>query len=228
MILKICIRSLFVIHTHRPAGGYLNDISSPAFNLTYTLSCYLVFMCPRKPCLMPSTYSTLGTTSSVLSAGNCPPIWVADKPKRCQRLNNVFVDDRGFPDKSKYYENLLHNIDGGPILCKLKHSPPSLDEVDPKFFSAYDKSKHGAQLKKDLNLSHLEPSICNQIYALVKKYWSVAMTRVFSSQSRTMSVSLILGMQSPLPSKRYSMGPGRSLSCRPPLLLPRKSAIYDR
>ncbi len=57
---------------------------------------------------------------------------------------------------------------------KLKHPPPSLDEVDPKFFSAYDESKHGAQLKKDLNLSHLEPTVRNQIiYALVKKYWSV-------------------------------------------------------
>jgi hypothetical protein len=58
-------------------------------------------------------------------------------------------------------------------LHKLKHPPPSLDEVDPKFFSAYDESKHGVQLKKDLDLSHLEPTILNQIYVLVKKYWSV-------------------------------------------------------
>jgi hypothetical protein len=123
--------------------------------------------------LKPSAYSTLGTTSSLLPAGNCSPIRVADKPKRHRQLNNVFVDDRGFPDKSKYYKNLLHNIDGGPILCKLKHPPLSLDEVDPMFFSAYDKSKHGAQLKKDLYLSHLEPAVCNQIYTLVKKYWSV-------------------------------------------------------
>jgi hypothetical protein len=85
----------------------------------------------------------------------------------------VFVNDRGFPDKSEYYKNLQHNIDGGPILRKLKHPPPSLDEVDPKFFSAYDEFQHGAQLKKDLDLSHLEPAVRNQIYALVKKYWSV-------------------------------------------------------
>jgi hypothetical protein len=130
-------------------------------------------MCPRKPCLKPSTYSTLGTTSSLLPAGDHPPVRVADKPKRCQRLNNVFVDDRRCPDKPKYYKNLLHNIDGGLILRKLKHPLPSLDEVDPKFFSTYDESKLGVQLKKDLNLSHLEPAICNQIYALVKKYWSV-------------------------------------------------------
>ncbi len=68
---------------------------------------------------------------------------------------------------------MLHNIDGEPILRKLKHPPLSLDEVDPQFFSAYDKSKHGAQLKKDLNLSHLEPTTHDQIYALIKKYWSV-------------------------------------------------------
>jgi hypothetical protein len=139
-------------------------------------------MCPGKPCLKPSAYSTLGTTSSLLPAENCLPIRVADKPKRRQRLNNVFVNDRGFPDKSKYYKNLLHNIDGEPILRKLKHPPPSLDEVDPVFFSAYDKSNHGVQLKKDLDLSHLEPTVRNQIYALVKKYWSVFdTTREFSS-----------------------------------------------
>jgi hypothetical protein len=45
--------------------------------------------------------------------------------------------------------------------------------VDPEFFSAYDESKHGAQLKKDLGLSHLEPAIRDRIYELVKKYWSV-------------------------------------------------------
>jgi hypothetical protein len=85
----------------------------------------------------------------------------------------VFVDGRGFPDKSEYYKNLLHNIDGGPILRKLKHPLPSMDEEDPKFFSTYDESKHGAWLKKDLDLSHLEPAVRNQIYALVKKIWSV-------------------------------------------------------
>jgi len=123
--------------------------------------------------LKPSSYSTLGTTSSQPPAKDSPPIWVADKPKRCRRLHNVFVDDRGFPDKSEYYKILLHNIDGGPILRKLKHPPPPLDEVDPEFFSAYNESKHGAQVKKDLDLSHLEPATRDQIYELVKKYWSV-------------------------------------------------------
>jgi hypothetical protein len=84
-----------------------------------------------------------------------PPIRVANKPKHCQWLTNVFVNDRGFPNKSEHYKQLLHNIDCGPILRKLKHPPPSLDEADPQFLCAYDESKHGAQLKNDLDLSNL-------------------------------------------------------------------------
>ena len=61
-------------------------------------------------------------------ARDCPPIRVADKPKCRHWLNNVYVDDRGFPDKSEYYDNLLHNIDGGPILC---NDDLSLDRPDP-------------------------------------------------------------------------------------------------
>jgi hypothetical protein len=102
-----------------------------------------------------------------------PPIRPADKPKRCHRISNVFIDDRGFPDKSDHYDNLLHNVEGRPILRKLKHPPPPLDEVDPKFFSAYDESKHGEQLRQDLDLSHLDTQVQEKIYALVKKYWSV-------------------------------------------------------
>ncbi len=102
-----------------------------------------------------------------------PPIHLADKPKQCRRISNVFIDDRGFPDESDHYDNLLYNIEGRLILRKLKHPLPPLDEVDPKVYSTYDESKHGEQLKQDLDLSHLDPHIQEKIYALVKKYWSV-------------------------------------------------------
>ena len=46
MISVISIRILFVIHNHYPAGGHLNDISYPAFDLTITLSCSLVLLVP--------------------------------------------------------------------------------------------------------------------------------------------------------------------------------------
>jgi hypothetical protein len=59
------------------------------------------------------------------------------------------------------------------ILRTLKHPPLALGEVDPTFFCAYDESKHGEQLMKDLNLLHLEPNVREQVYAPVKRYWSV-------------------------------------------------------
>ncbi len=108
-----------------------------------------------------------------LATNDLPPICPADKPKQRPQISNVFIDDKGFPDKSDHYNNLLHNIEGGPILRKLKHPPPPLDEVDPEFFSAYDESKHGEQLRQDLDLSHLDTQVQEKIYALVKKYWSV-------------------------------------------------------
>ena len=51
------------------------------------------------------------------------PIRVADKSKGRRRIKNVFIDDCGFPDQSDEFDVLLHNIDGGPVLRKLKHPP---------------------------------------------------------------------------------------------------------
>ncbi len=67
---------------------------------------------------------------------------MADKPKRRKRLPNVFFDNQGFPDKTKHYDALLRNINGGIILRKLKHPPPPLDKVDPTFLRKYDKATH--------------------------------------------------------------------------------------
>ena len=41
-------------------------------------------------------------------------------------MKNVFVNDRGFPDISDAYDTLLHNVDGGPVLRRLKHPLPHL------------------------------------------------------------------------------------------------------
>jgi hypothetical protein len=49
------------------------------------------------------------------------PIRVAPKPKQQKLLKNVFLDNWGFPDKSKEYDHVLHNIGSGPILRKLRH-----------------------------------------------------------------------------------------------------------
>ncbi len=89
----------------------------------------------RKTCLKPPRYS-FRTTATLPADTAPPPICIADKPKRHKQITNVFIDDRGFPNKSEYYNSLLHNISGGPILCKLKLPPPLFDEVDPAFFCA--------------------------------------------------------------------------------------------
>ncbi len=68
---------------------------------------------------------------------------------------------------------LLHNVNGGPILWKLKHPPPPIDVPDPRFHFPYDKTIHSGHLREQLNLSHLNSSIQLAVTILVKKYWSV-------------------------------------------------------
>ena len=89
-----------------------------------------------------------------------------------KKRQNVFNDDRGYPDQLHDFDVLLHNIDGGTILQKCKHLAPPLNEIDPRFFAVYDEAAHGATLRKLLDLSHLDTSVQNTIYRLIQKYWS--------------------------------------------------------
>jgi hypothetical protein len=101
------------------------------------------------------------------------PIRVADKGKGQRQIKNVFTDDRGFVDPSDEYDTLLHNIDGGPVLRKLCHPAPPLDEIDPRFDFAFNEALHGERLRQQLDLSHIDSSLCDRIYTLIRKYWSV-------------------------------------------------------
>ncbi len=101
------------------------------------------------------------------------PIRMAVKHKGCHWLQNVFSNDRGFPNQSDEYDMLLHNIDGGLIPRKLKHPPPPLNVANLKFLFPFDKALHGERLCEQLNLSHLDPSTQLAGTDLVKKYWSV-------------------------------------------------------
>ena len=96
---------------------------------------------------------------------------MAAKGKGGRRLiKNVFADDQGYPDLTEDHDTLLHNIDGGTVLRKLRHPAPLLDEVDPSFNFAFDESLHGECLCLQLNLSHLYNALQAMIYALVMKY----------------------------------------------------------
>ena len=99
---------------------------------------------------------------------------VSPKPKHRKRLNNVFLNDRGFPDVSDDNDHVLHNIDGGPILRKLWHPKSDLTvSVDPLYYSPFIPELHEAILKRDMDLSHLEPDLQERIYDILRHHWSV-------------------------------------------------------
>ena len=81
-----------------------------------------------------TTFSAILQTTSVTDGA---PIQVMPKPKRRKRSQNVFHDNRGYPDQSDEFDKLLNTIDGGTILRKRTHPAPALDALDPAFAETY-------------------------------------------------------------------------------------------
>jgi hypothetical protein len=151
-------------------GKARNDSYSCAA-ITY-IHLLLLFDHRRLPCRCVSTYSASGAFAPIDPTP--APIRVAPKPKRRKRIDNVFLDDRGFKDLSNKYDHVLNDINGGPILRKLRHPAPAFDAaVNPAFHAPFEPLKHDAVMRKDLDLSHLDPPLQERIYALIQKYWSV-------------------------------------------------------
>ncbi len=193
-------------YTQCPAGGFSNDISPSTNYLSFSFLSIHLLLHDRKSCLKPSTYS-LSATATLLANPASPPIRIADKPKCQNWMPNVFVDDRGFPDKSEYYKNLLHNVKGGPILRKLKHPPPLFDEVDPTFFCVYDEFTPMVSSFEEISSCHiLSPMYMMKSTPSSRNIGLSSTTKAFSSPSRTTHVSLIPGMHSLLPSRKSSTG----------------------
>jgi hypothetical protein len=101
------------------------------------------------------------------------PIPVAPKPKCGKRLRNVFYDNRGFPNQSDEFDHIMHNIDGGVILCKKKHPQQNLDVDDPLFNYKFDEALHAVKIKSKLSIGHLLPADAAEVVDLIIKYWSV-------------------------------------------------------
>jgi hypothetical protein len=136
------------------------------------------------------------------------PIRVADKPKCCKWSQNVF---HSFLNKTEHYKALLRNVDGGVILCKLKHPPPPLDEVDPLFFCTYNEAKHGKQMRCNLNLSHLKPQVRDRVYNLVKKYWPVFDANGVFVPVKNYECIIDTGDSPPITIKKILYGPKETL-----------------
>ncbi len=57
---------------------------------------------------------------------------------------------------------------------KLKHPKPDLDAPpDPAYHLEFIPKKHKAQIRKDVDLSHLNPNLQEQVYSMIREFWSV-------------------------------------------------------
>jgi hypothetical protein len=88
------------------------------------------------------------------------PIHVVPKPKRHKKLQNVFLDNRGFPNQSNEYDHLLHSVDGEPVLQqKLWHPMPDLEgPINPHFDHPFIPEEHKDIMRKRADLSHVDPN----------------------------------------------------------------------
>ncbi len=127
----------------------------------------------RTLCRRATTYSADGVSFAPIDPTPAP-IRVAPKLKRRKCTNSIFLDNRGFKDLSDEYDHVLHDIDGGPILWKLRHPAPALNaNVDPAFHAPVVPAMHEALMRKGLDLSHLDPALQDKICTIIWKYWSV-------------------------------------------------------
>ncbi len=75
---------------------------------------------------------------------------------------------------SNDYDHVLHDVDGGPILCKLRHPKPDLSApIDPLYYSPFITKKHEEIMKHDMEFSHLKPNLQERIYNVIRHHWSV-------------------------------------------------------
>jgi hypothetical protein len=100
------------------------------------------------------------------------------------------------------------NVNGGPVLRKLKHPPPDPNGLaDPLFLFEYNKAQRSQWLREQLDLSHLDQALRNQIYALVIKYWSVFDERGVFILVRNYECVIDTGNAAPIAVKKIYYGP---------------------
>ncbi len=134
------------------------------------------------------------------------PIGVSPKPKCHPKLQNVFYNDRRFPDQSDEFDHLLHNIDGGVILCKKKHPQPPFDVNDPTFNYKIDESLHGDKIKSKLSVNHLLPANAAEVVALIKQYWAVFDKQGTFTPVRDYECVIDTGTAAPISIKKINYG----------------------
>ncbi len=72
------------------------------------------------------------------------------------------------------YDHVLRDVDGRPILRKLWHPKPDLSApMDPLNYLPFIPEKYEAIMKRDMDLSHLDPNLQERIYYVIRRHWSV-------------------------------------------------------
>jgi hypothetical protein len=163
---------------------------------------------------LSSSATDKSMVSGVDTAATRLPIQVTPKPPRRGKPRNVFIDDRGFPDPSVEYDDLLSSIDGGSILRKLKHPTPPIDVIDPLFNMQFDEALHGDYLRKNLDLSHLESSIQAAVTSLIKEFWSVFDESTYFVPVKHYECVIDTGSAHPIAVKKINYGPREILKMR--------------
>ncbi len=107
---------------------------------------------------------------------------------RGKKWTNLLLEDCEHPNQSNKFGILLHNVKGGPILCKCKHPAPPLDDIDPRFKAHYDEATHGTRLRQELDLTHLDPPMQRAFTSSCRNTGPCLMTKVYAYPSRTTNV----------------------------------------
>jgi hypothetical protein len=100
--------------------------------------------------------------------------------------------------------------------------------VDPLFSFQYNESVHGAQLCKDLDLSHLDTDLQQTIYALIIKYWPVFDDRGVFVPVKNYECVIDTGNAHPIAVKKIMYGPNKlPIMCKAVAALKKVGHIFQ-
>jgi hypothetical protein len=126
--------------------------------------------------------------------------------KSRKKAQNVFYDNRGFPDETNAYDNLLHNVDGGVVLRKKKFDAPPWTRM----ILVSTTPSTNRNMANDYAKSSIFP-ICpkqgDQLSALIKRYWSIFDNRGTFTPVRHYQFIIDTGSASLIAVKKIDYGP---------------------
>ena len=116
--------------------------------------------------------------------------------------------NRGFPDQSAYFDELLHNIDDGTVLCKHLHHDSPLDDINPKFNVQYNEELHGEKLHKEFRRSPILSDEQNQaILDLIEEFWCVFIGTGLFLPVKDYEYVIDTGSSAPIAVKKHQIWP---------------------